>query len=278
MAVFFIAGLTFEIKNGDQSADRLIPFLCCNQEPELHYEIKYVDYPENMIRGSEIAAGHSIRVYQANNTRISAHLESGHVHAVTEESENHVTIYLPQDAENKPWHRYYLTDLLNLERHLLKKDAFVLHAAYIATPSGAILFTAPSGGGKTTQANLWIHHLGARMINGDKAAISRKDGTWYAHGLPVSGSSEYFLNESMPIRAIVILEKWPENQIFPLGSAGFPRIFSQVIQNTWDIGYTEKIMDLVADAVSTIPIYLYRCTKESDAAVYLHHYLYGKDE
>lgn len=278
MAVYSIAGLTFEIRNGDQSAERLIPFLCCKGEPELHYEIKYVVHPENMIRGIEIAAGHSIRIYQAEKTRVSAHVDSGHVHAVKEESGPNVTIYLPQDAENKSWHRYYLTDLLNLERHLLQKDAFVLHASYIATPSGAILFTAPSGGGKTTQANLWIQHLGARMINGDKAAISRKDGIWYAHGLPVSGSSEYYLNETMPIRAIVILEKWPDNQIFYQGPAAFPRIFSQVIQNTWDSDYTEKILDLVADAVSTIPIYLYRCTKETDAAFFLHNYLSGKEE
>ena len=47
------------------------------------------------------------------------------------------------------------TSLLALERRLVKKNSMILHCAYVEYQGEAILFSAPSETGKTTQANLW---------------------------------------------------------------------------------------------------------------------------
>lgn len=55
----------------------------------------------------------------------------------------------------------------------------VLHSAYIVTRGGeGILFSGPSGIGKSTQAALWERFAGARTVNGDRALVParRKNG------------------------------------------------------------------------------------------------------
>ena len=46
------------------------------------------------------------------------------------------------------------TSLFALERHMIKNDSLILHCAYMVYQGKAILFSAPSGTGKSTQAKL----------------------------------------------------------------------------------------------------------------------------
>ena len=49
----------------------------------------------------------------------------------------------------------------------------VLHSSYVLTQSGAaVLFSGPSGIGKSTQAALWQQYAGADVINGDRTLLS----------------------------------------------------------------------------------------------------------
>ncbi len=73
------------------------------------------------------------------------------------------------------------------------------------TKYGAVLFTAPSGTGKSTQAELWRKHRGASIINGDCTLIAEDDGVFTAFGFPFSGTSGIFENRKAPIAAVVYL-------------------------------------------------------------------------
>ena len=68
-------------------------------------------------------------------------------------------------------------------------DGFILHASYILYRGEAILFSAPSGTGKSTQAAFWKEHRGAEIINGDRVLVIKRDGVFYACGVYVSGTS-----------------------------------------------------------------------------------------
>lgn len=278
--MYKIAKLKFCIRNltGNQSAARLVPFLYQGNDPDLTYEIRYTDDLIAVCKGKEIACSASVRVFEYGNSLICAYLLNGQVYAVREESGDTVILHLYESQRNEIWHEYFLPDLLHLERPLIRRDCFVLHSSYIATEHGAILFTAPSGGGKTTQAQLWVDHKNARIINGDKTAVCLDAGCWFACGLPISGSSPYWLNENHPLRAIVILEKAPENRLYRVDVRGFSRILSQTIMNTWDSDYCAMAMDLVSRACCEVPVYLYQCTKEPDAADVLYQTLFGKED
>ena len=108
------------------------------------------------------------------------------------------------------WSTVYLPQLL------LPYRTLVFHAAYIGWQGRGILFTAPSGTGKSTQAELWRALRGSEVLNGDKAGVSLRESPM-AHSMPFSGTSGICRNVSLPLRAIVVLSQAPENTVRRLG-------------------------------------------------------------
>ena len=157
-----------------------------------------------------------------------------------------------------------------MERHMMRRDALVLHCAYMERGGKAILFSAPSGTGKTTQATLWEKHRGTRVVNGDKALLRSADGVWTANGWPVCGSSQVCHDESMPIRAIVMLSQGKENAIERLAPfAAFSQIYSQITINFWNRDAQQRAMDLIEQLVTQVPVYHLRCTISEEAVACL---------
>lgn len=86
------------------------------------------------------------------------------------------------------------------ERHLLNFNRFILHASCIGTAFGGILFSGVSGIGKSTQADLWCRYEDATLINGDRPIVGKVDNQWKAFGSPYAGSSNCYVNASVPVR------------------------------------------------------------------------------
>ena len=84
-----------------------------------------------------------------------------------------------------------------LETLLLRHGRGVLHASYIRLPNErSILFSAPSGTGKSTQAELWRRYRNAQIINGDKAIVYLASEGVSVSSLPLCGSSGICRNVS----------------------------------------------------------------------------------
>ncbi len=134
-------------------------------------------------------------------------------YSITEEFPDTMTIHLAQ--ENLPWGSEIsqLYEQLALPHVLLKKERLLIHSSYILTPDGAIIFTAPSGTGKSTQAALWKQHRNALIVNGDRSVVGLCDGIAMAYGFPLSGSSDDCLNRTAKLRAIVSLKQAKRNTI-----------------------------------------------------------------
>ena len=91
-----------------------------------------------------------------------------------ETSANRAEILLMQDELRDLHIDPLFTSLLALERRLVRKDQMVLHCAYVEYRGEAILFSAPSETGKTTQAGLWEKYRGSRTVNGDRSLLGKK--------------------------------------------------------------------------------------------------------
>lgn len=162
--------------------------------------------------------------------------------------------------------QFNIFQFLSLEDGLLLHRAFILHSSFVCWQEQGILFSAPSGTGKSTQADLWKKYEQADIYNGDRTVIRRIDGRYYGFGSPYAGSSGIYRNESAPIRAIVILSQAPFNRIERLrGKNTFLPLYRESLMNTWNPDYMQQISELIMDAAGAIPMYHLACRPDEGA-------------
>ena len=168
---------------------------------------------------------------------------------------------------------------LGAEHLVAENGGFVFHCSYIEWEGKAILFTAPSGTGKSTQADLWHTCRGAQIINGDRAVVRVVDGVPVAEGIPYAGSSVYCKNNSLPIRAIVYLAQAKETAVRRIrGYEAFSRIWEGVSVNTWDARDMERVSAAVQETAGRTPVFYMPCTPDETAVKALEDALRKLDE
>ena len=154
-----------------------------------------------------------------------------------------------------------------LETLLLRHGRGVLHASYIRLPNGcSLLFSAPSGTGKSTQAELWRRYRNAQIINGDKAIVYLASEGVSVSSLPLCGSSGICRNVSGPLQAIVTLSKSRENRICRLG--GKDAVKALLSQLYIQRGETEAVagaLALASEVAGRVPVFHLSCLPEISA-------------
>lgn len=163
-----------------------------------------------------------------------------------------------------------ILNAMGAEHLIAQNHGFVFHCSYIEYKGKAILFTAPSETGKSTQAELWRRYRGAEIINGDRAAVRLHEGILLAEGIPFSGSSTYCKNRSLPIAAIVYLGQAPKTTIRKIrGYEAFSRIWEGISVNTWDREDVERVSAVVQKTVEQISVFHMPCTPDEAAVIAL---------
>lgn len=176
------------------------------------------------------------------------------------------TIYLKQDDLARMMPEFRLSAFLSIERPLLQNKGFFLHSSLIDWHGSGILFSAPSGTGKSTQAALWERLEGAQILNGDRSVIRHYGGRFYAYGSPYAGTSGIYVNASVPIRAIVVLSQAPENTIERLSpTAAFQQLYRECTILSWDASFVNDVLELLTKLIATVPVYHLSCRPDADA-------------
>ena len=170
------------------------------------------------------------------------------------------------------------TSIFALERHISQHQSQILHCAYVKYENRAVLFSAPSGVGKSTQADLWEKYRKAEIINGDRALIEKKsvkNSEWFVSGWPVCGSSGICKNEQTALKAIVILDQGKENKSVRLSPAqAFAKIYGEMTINRWNQKQVTAALDFLQELVEDIPVFYLCCTISEKAVKCLETVLY----
>ena len=152
------------------------------------------------------------------------------------------------------------------EQFLIQRNRLILHASLLNTQFGGLVFSGPSGIGKSTQAELWEEYEEAEQINGDRPILYKKENVWMGYGSPYAGSSKCYVNKGVPVRAIMLLAQGEDCRIMPLRkSEAFREIFRNCTVYSWDREFVERVITLVTELVSDIPIYRLICTPDQRA-------------
>lgn len=161
-----------------------------------------------------------------------------------------------------------------MESVLLRHGRAILHASCVDVDGQAILFSAPSGTGKSTQAALWERFRGAETVNGDKILLCRQNGREMACGLPYAGTSGICKNRSLPIRVIVMLEQGKENRITRLpAAAAVKALLGQMPVQAWSRPDVERAMSAAQRVAEQVPVCRFACLPDGSAVQCLENYL-----
>lgn len=201
------------------------------------------------------------------------------VYASTEEINDNETVV----KINKSYLHYFDIDtmfasILSLEKHLCRYHQFILHSSYIVYQNHAILFTAASGVGKSTQASLWEKYCNTFTVNGDRSLLMKKEDNYYVGGLPICGSSEICFNITKPLGAIVILKQGEKNEIRKATySEGIKHFLKEITINYNNQVFFDSALSFIEDLVKNINIYILTCDISEDAVMCLKNKLQEED-
>lgn len=271
--MYKVGDFIFEINNSEIPVpNNLQKFKVDNEKSNYIYDIHLVD---NILIDEEefIINKENIKIIKNGNyeKRYLNLFGDTNIYASTEEINDNKTIV----KVNKEYLHYFDLDtmfasILALERHLCKMNQFILHSAYIVYKDKAILFTAASGVGKSTQASLWEKYCNTFTVNGDRSLLMEKEENYYVTGFPVCGSSEICFNVTMPIGAIVILKQGKKNEIREATYIESVKHFlKEITINYHNQDFFDKTLTFIENLVKNVKIYCLTCDISEDAVICL---------
>lgn len=156
--------------------------------------------------------------------------------------------------------------ILMLYSNLITKRTLLMHSSLIDYGGNGIMFLGPSGIGKTTQAELWNRYTGADILNGDMVFIRENTDGFYGYGSPWHGSSPYYLNAKVKLKALVALEQAPENSLRRLsGFEVMQGIMDQVFLPYWYPEAMDACLDTLDALLTQLPVYHLACRPDEGA-------------
>ena len=183
-------------------------------------------------------------------------------------------IYLSGNGEY--FSEKFFMDNMGLDHIMVDFGRVILHSSFLVYRGEGILFSAPSGTGKSTQADLWEKYLpGTEIVNGDRSILGYKEGRIWAYGLPMCGSSGITKQIYAPVKSIVVLRQGKENQLSRLKpSHAFRFLLSECGVSLWSKEDMEQVMQILQDVVQHVPVYYFSCRPDEYAVYTLRNVLY----
>lgn len=152
------------------------------------------------------------------------------------------------------------------ECRMLYLGGIVLHGAAVEYEKQGIIFSGISGAGKSTQAHLWQYYRDALILNGDAPAIHNVAGIPRVYGTPWNGSSGETINRSIPLKAVILVQKGNINEIRKLDEReAILALFSNTFHMNFDLEVIDFCMSYIQQLVKQIEVYELTCRMDEGA-------------
>lgn len=102
--------------------------------------------------------------------------------------------------------------------------------------------------------------------NGDRCLCRKKDGIWYAYGMPWAGSSGEYINRKVPITAIVSLKQDSYNHVRRMNVfEGSIYLLQRIFAPLWRGKMQERAMDMTEELAREIPMLELSCKPDFES-------------
>lgn len=157
--------------------------------------------------------------------------------------------------------------MLNL---LSQGYGLMIHACGLRLGANGLLFSGPSGAGKTTTARLWFQLDGVQVLSDDRVILRQQDGQFWVHGTPWPGEGGLYSPQSAPLKGIFLLRHSRQNQARQIDPVtGVTRVLTNSHLPLWDPPGMKFTLDFLAQMLSVVPIYELGFLPETSAVDYV---------
>lgn len=224
--------------------------------------------------GECVFQGQQIRVFRREDVQLACIGTCGNEYAQIRRQCSQTQVRVRREQVPERIMPRLVLNCLEAEHHIVRNGGFLLHSSFIRVGDKAILFTAPSGTGKSTQAELWRKYRNAEVINGDRTAVIPSEKAVWAYGIPYCGTSGICENAKLPVLAIVCLSQAQQNKIVHLqGRQSFRNLWEGCSVNLWDREDVEQCIQAVTETLRQVPVLHFACTPDESAVEALEAYL-----
>ena len=258
-------------------------FFTEEREADIHYTFHIVKELPYLEEGWEpIFERPDIQVFRSGELEVRK-LAVGTMkaaYAITKETnEKEIEVYFLEAMKQELVIDTIFVSCLALEKHFAKRGAHILHSCFLHYKGQAILFSGPSGIGKSTHAHLWCQYIeDTHVVNGDRCLIYKnEEGKYVASAWPVCGSSGICLTETYPLKAIVFMGQAPNNEVISVRPMQlFKQLSSQITINWWNKQQVSHTLDDLQQMLGKVNMCNYICNLTEEAPNKLYNELKEK--
>lgn len=166
-----------------------------------------------------------------------------------------------QDAPERWSSGWEISELLEplLQWYLTARLAFnaegvILHGSAVRVERGALVFSGPSGVGKTTLAGWWRDNAGATVLSDERIVAWRDDGDWRVAGTPWRGDLAEASAASAPLLRLFYLSQAAAHRFVRRSpTERLTQVLSQCFLPIWSAKAMEQLLAVAARLVADIP-------------------------
>ncbi len=151
---------------------------------------------------------------------------------------------------------------------LLKKNGLLFHSSAIAYKDSAILFSAPSGTGKSTHAKYWKETFDKDVayINDDKPFIRLENGEFYVYGSPWSGKHGLANNVKVKLKVLCFIERGKETSVEEVDQSQIVPLFMEQVLRFNDEILIDNLFALLNEFFEKVKIVKIKCANDKSSA------------
>lgn len=258
-----IAGLTCMLSAPAQAFPAQLDAFACEPVEKLHQKIQVLSHaPAIHENGTLILRDKELAVIECREKYIllfpaSPQIAEAHLSKDASQCVFYCTAPFNRSFRNELFNALQLPFFYLAHRHQM----VILHSSSVRYEGQAWLFSAASGTGKSTHANLWHSYLRAPILNGDLNLLALRRGRPVIHGIPWCGSSGIADTGTHPLGGIFLLRQSSEDYVERL-SEDQKRllVLQRLISPAWDGKLYERSLRLVDAIAGQILICRLHCT------------------